>query len=32
MMTVNRDAWVVITLLVPAVAVWLVLHLKRRSR
>jgi hypothetical protein len=32
MMTANRDAWVVITLLVSAVAVWLVLHLKRRSR
>lgn len=30
-MTANRDAWVVVALLVPAVAVWLVLHLTRRS-
>ncbi len=31
-MAANRDAWVVVALLVPAVAVWLVLRLKRRSR
>ena len=31
-MTANPDAWVVLTLLVSAVAVWLVLHLKGRSR
>jgi hypothetical protein len=31
-MTANRDAWVVLALLASAVAVWLVLHLTRRSR
>jgi hypothetical protein len=31
-MTANRDAWVVLALLVSAVAVWLVLRLTRRSR
>ena len=31
-MTANRDAWVVLALLVSAVAVWLVLHLTRRPR
>jgi hypothetical protein len=31
-MTANRDAWVVMALLASAVAVWLVLRLKRRSR
>jgi hypothetical protein len=31
-MTANRDAWVVLALLVAAVVVWLVLRLKRRSR
>jgi hypothetical protein len=31
-MTANRDAWLVVALLVSAVTVWLVLYLKRRSR
>ena len=31
-MAANRDAWVVIALLAAALAVWLVLRLKRRSR
>jgi hypothetical protein len=31
-MTANRDAWVVLALLAAAVAVWLVLHVRRRSR
>jgi hypothetical protein len=31
-MTANRDAWVVLALFVLAVAVWLVLRLRRRSR
>lgn len=30
-MTANRDTWAVLALLVAAVAVWLVLRLKRRS-
>jgi hypothetical protein len=31
-MTANRDAWMVVALFVSAVAVWLALRLKRRSR
>jgi hypothetical protein len=31
-MTANRDAWVVLALLVAAVAAWLMLRLNRRSR